>query len=212
MILISCYYVQLSGCYPSLFTITWEQWANVRQMLQSSSQWSILWQEVVIYMCTYTLCAVREDLKLPSSTTFYACRMEALARFFFLAALRKLALCQSKPKVYQQVTFSNIRPLSKWKYAAAYFNSDEQPTALTYSSPPYLQPRRIQRRHFKPICLPLPSLLNIFHLLQKNMRWRVDCFPHIPSRFHNPSFCAFSLSLSLVVFFLLSCTFELFSP
>lgn len=42
------------GCYPFLFTITWERWENVRQMLQSSSQWTILRQEVIIYTHAHT--------------------------------------------------------------------------------------------------------------------------------------------------------------
>lgn len=77
---------------------------------------------------------------LPSYTAFYTCPKDALAGFSLLAALCKLVLCQLKLEVHQQVTFSNIRLLSEWKYAAAWFNSDYQPTTLTYSSPSYLQP------------------------------------------------------------------------
>lgn len=73
-----------------------------------------------LYVRVHTHCSVCTDLELQSSyTTFYRCRKDALARFPLLAALCKLALCQLKPEVHQQVTFSNIRPLSKWKYAAA---------------------------------------------------------------------------------------------
>jgi len=35
------------------------------------------------------------------------------------ASFYKWSRCQMKPEVHQQVTFSNIRPPSKWKYAAA---------------------------------------------------------------------------------------------
>lgn len=99
-------------------------------------------------MCIYTHPPMCKDLKLqPSSTTFYRCHKDALARFSL--ALCKLALCQLKLEVHQQVTFSNIRPLSKWKYAAAQFKSDQQPRTLTFSSPPYLQPKPYTEKALK---------------------------------------------------------------
>lgn len=72
-----------------------------------------------LYVHVRTHCPVCIKLLKASCTTFYGRRKDALARFPLLAALCKLALCQLKPEVHQQVTFSNIRALSKWKYAAA---------------------------------------------------------------------------------------------
>ncbi len=142
-----------------------------------------------------------KDLKLqPSSTTFYRCSKDALARFSLLAALHKLALCQLKPKVHHQVTFSDIWPLSKWKYAAAYFNSDQQPTTLTYSSPPYLQPSpytekalkanlsdsRIFAQHFSPsakehemTCQTPSHTFHLFFIIPLSVPSPSHC--HLPS-------------------------------
>lgn len=51
-------------------------WANVRQMLQSSPQWTFLRHQVVPY--------TRSDLILQaSSTTFYRCCKDPLGGFFF---------------------------------------------------------------------------------------------------------------------------------
>ena len=206
MTVISCYYVRLSGCYPSLFAIAWEHRANVRQMLQSSSQWTVFWQEVVIYTHTHTHTNTQAFKPQPSSTTFYRRRKDALARFSSLAARH-----QMKREVHQQVTFSNIRPLLKIKNAAAYFNSDSQPATLTYSSPPYLQPRLYTEMALKDDLSDSPIFARVSPSAAEHemtCRTASHTFHHF---FIIPLFCALSRSLSLTVS-VLSCTFELSPP
>lgn len=87
MIVISCYYAPLSRCHPSLFTIIWERWANVKQMLQSSSQWAASWHQVAIDTCICTAPACEGLAQL-----FYRCHK---GRFSPVAALWKLALRQN---------------------------------------------------------------------------------------------------------------------
>lgn len=124
----------------------------------------------LIRACT-CLCAEASNYKRPSAT-FYRCRG---GRFSSVAALCKLSVETQGPST--KVTFSNIRSPSKCNYAAAYFNSEQQPATLTESSTPYLQPRQYTEKALKPISLTLPSLHNIFHPLQKNTRWRARLLP-----------------------------------